>query len=141
MDETDWRHGVRVQRAGSIAAARTESGRATVFDFLGSGGGDKTWIGSVRVAPLSNTGPHDHGRHEVMLYVVKGRSEIRWGTRLDYAIEIGPGDCVYFTPGVPHQERSLETEMDGEYLVVRSDNERIAVKREDIAPVEKPERL
>lgn len=132
-ENKDWRDGVTVRRAADLAAERAASGRTTVFDFAGTkalGGSDKTWISGVNVAPGSNTGPHDHGRHEVMIYVVRGRSEIRWGERLDYAAEIGPGDCVYFAPFVPHQERSLESTETVEYLVVRSDNERIVNKLE-----------
>lgn len=139
--QRDWRDGVRVRRASEIAREREGgTGRTTVFDFTGIGS-ERTWIGSVQVAPQHSTGAHDHGRHEVMLYVVRGRSEIRWGEALDYATEIAPGDCVYFTPGVPHQERSLESTETVEYLVVRSDNEKIAVKRPEIAPVERPELL
>lgn len=134
----DWRDGVQVRRAAALATERAAQGRATVFDFGGIGS-DKTWISGVNVAPGSNTGPHDHGRHEVMVYVVRGRSEIRWGNALEYAAEIGPGDAVYFAPFVPHQERSLEAADIVEYLVVRSDNERIVNKRGDVAPVEKPE--
>lgn len=140
-EHKSWRDGVIIRRAAVLAAERQASGRATVFDFAGIGGSDKTWIGSVTVLPQSSTGAHDHGRHEVMVYVVKGRSEIRWGERLEFAAEIGPGDCVYFTPGVPHQERSLEAGDIVEYLVVRSDNEKIAVRRADIMPVERPETL
>lgn len=133
-----WRDGVRIRRADVLAAERlAQGGRATIFDFSGVGS-DKTWISGVNVPPGSNTGPHDHGRHEVMVYVVKGRSEIRWGAALEYAAEIGPGDAVYFAPFVPHQERSLESTETVEYLVVRSDNERIVNPRAEIAPVEKP---
>lgn len=135
--QTDWRTAVTVRRAAALADERAMQGRTTVFDFMGIGS-EKTWIGSVHVAPGSNTGPHDHGRHEVMIYVVAGRSEIRWGERLEYAIEIAPGDAVYFTPGVPHQERSLETTAMVEYLVVRSDNEKIANTLPDLQPVESP---
>jgi uncharacterized RmlC-like cupin family protein len=141
-DSRDWRTGGTVRRAATVAAERVSNGgRSTAFDFSGIGGGDKTWIGSVQVAPQANIGPHTHGRHEVMVYVVKGRSEIRWGARLDYAAEIGPGDFVYFAPHVPHQERSLESTEIVEYLVVRSDNEKIALKRDDITPVAEPELL
>jgi uncharacterized RmlC-like cupin family protein len=136
--ETDWRTAVKVRRANALADERAMQGRTTVFDFAGMGGGSQTWIGSVQVAPGSNTGPHSHGRHEVMVYVLKGRSEIRWGARLEYAIEIEPGDAVYFAPGVPHQERSLEATQLVEYLVVRSDNEKIAIKLPEIVPVENP---
>jgi uncharacterized RmlC-like cupin family protein len=135
--QTDWRTAVKVRRAAALADERAMQGRTTVFDFMGIGS-EKTWIGSVNVAPGSNTGPHHHGRHEVMVYVVAGRSEIRWGERLEYAIEIEPGDAVYFAPGVPHQERSLESTAMVEYLVVRSDNEKIANPLRDMVPVENP---
>src|SRR5262249_35865630 len=82
--------GVKVVRAESLRATMQEpgrNGRATAFDFAGSGG-QKTWIGTVTVTPGANTGPHHHGRHEVVVYVVKGRSEIRWGERLEFAAEI-----------------------------------------------------
>ena len=141
----DWRSGVIVRRAAAVTAGRAAGGgRATIFDFAGPDsvtgiGGTRTWIGSVSVPPQSNTGPHHHGRHEVTIYVVAGRSEIRWGERLEYAAEIGPGDAVYFAPFVPHQERSLESDAPVEYLVVRSDNEKIAIRRDDITPVERPD--
>lgn len=139
--QTDWRMAVQVRRAGALADERAMQGRTTVFDFAGTGGGSRTWIGSVQVAPGSNTGPHTHGRHEVMVYVVKGRSEIRWGEGLEYVTEIEPGDAVYFAPGVPHQERSLESTDPVEYLVVRSDGEKIAIARPDVVPVDNPRRF
>ncbi|SMF72454.1 Uncharacterized protein, RmlC-like cupin domain [Tistlia consotensis] len=139
---TDWRAGVRVVRAGDLAAARTGpggTGRATVFDFTGSGGRE-TWIGSVVLPPAVDTGLHDHGRHEVALYVVRGRTEIRWGSRLQFAADLAPGDWAYFAPGVPHQERNPSADETVEFVVARSDRERIAVAR-PIEPVAEPERI
>ena len=135
-----WREGVTVVRAKSLAAAMHGpggTGRATAFDFGGTGGRG-TWIGTVTLQPNAKTGAHHHGRHEVAVYVVKGRSEIRWGERLEYAAAVGPGDFVYFAPHVPHQERNLSASETVEFVVVRSDNEKIAVKL-DIAPAEQPE--
>jgi uncharacterized RmlC-like cupin family protein len=137
--DSKWRtDGVRFVRAKTLTEARgANSGRATVFDFAGSGG-TATWIGSVNLPPLVKTGKHHHGRHEVMLYVVKGRTEIRWGETLEFAAEALPGDYVYFAPFVPHQEFNPDPAAAAEFLVVRSDNERVAVKLDgDIA--EKPE--
>lgn len=74
------------------------------------------------------------------IYVVRGRSEIRWGERLEYATAIGPGDFAYFTPYVPHQEFNPDDHTTLELVVVRSDNERIAVAL-DGTPVAQPERL
>lgn len=139
-EKAKWKtDGVTVVRAETLHASMHEpsrKGRATAFDFAGTGG-QKTWIGTVTLQPGANTGAHHHGRHEVAVYVAKGRSEIRWGETLEFAAEVGPGDIVYFAPYVPHQERNLE---DGEtlFVVVRSDNERIAVSL-DVVPVERPE--
>ena len=113
------------------------TGRATAFDFAGTGG-KETWIGAVTLPPGAKTGAHHHGRHEVAVYVVKGRSEIRWGERLEFAAEVGPGDFVYFAPYVPHQELNLDAGETLDFVVVRSDNEGIVVKL-DIVPVERPE--
>ena len=62
-------------------------GRATAFDFAGTGGRE-TWIGAVTLQPGSKTGAHHHGRHEVAVYVVKGRGQIRWGERLEFTSEV-----------------------------------------------------
>ena len=139
-ETTKWRDGVRVVRAQSLDKIMREpsgTGRATAFDFAGTGG-QQTWIGTVMVKPKGNTGAHHHGRHEVTIYVVRGRSEIRWGERLEFAAEVGVGDFVYFTPYVPHQELNLSERETVEFLVVRSDNERIAVNL-DVTPFEAPE--
>lgn len=141
-ESTDWRSGIRVVRARALDQAMhgpAGTGRATAFDFAGSGGRE-TWIGTVALAPAAKTGAHHHGRHEVAIYVVKGRSEIRWGERLEFAATIGSGDFVYFAPYVPHQERNLDAGETLEFVVVRSDNEKIAVPLEVVA-VERPEAM
>jgi uncharacterized RmlC-like cupin family protein len=69
---------------------------------------------------------------------VKGRSEIRWGERLEFAAMVGPGDFVYFAPFVPHQEFNMDARESVEFVVVRSDNEKIVVKL-DVQTVETPE--
>jgi uncharacterized RmlC-like cupin family protein len=142
MTETaKWRtDGVAVVRATSLDQAMrgpSGTGRATAFDFSGTGG-RQTWIGTVTLPPQAKTGAHHHGRHEVAIYVVKGRSEIRWGERLEFAAEVGPGDFVYFAPFVPHQERNTDARESVDFVVVRSDNERIVVNL-DVVPVEEPE--
>lgn len=140
MANEKWRADVRVVRAAALSRTMVGpfgSGRATAFDFAGSGG-RQTWVGAVTLPPGANTGPHHHGRHEVAVYVVKGRSQIRWGEQLELAAEVGPGDFVYFAPFVPHQEVNLSADETLEFVVVRSDNEKIVVAL-DIAPAERPE--
>src|SRR5215467_1392369 len=81
-----WRDGVTVVRRESLEAqvqAPSGTGRATAFDFAGTGG-ERTWIGRVSLEPNAKTGAHHHGRHEVMVYVISGRTEIRWGSRLEF---------------------------------------------------------
>ena len=139
-DAMKWRDGVRIVRAASLEAvvhAPSGTGRATAFDFAGTGG-QCTWVGRVSLKPSAKTGAHHHGRHEVMVYVVSGRTEIRWGDRLEFTADVGAGDFVYFSPYVPHQERNLSHDEAVEFLVVRSDNEKIAVGL-DLLPVERPE--
>jgi uncharacterized RmlC-like cupin family protein len=137
-----WRSGVTVVRAAAIdriARGPAGSGRATAVDFAGTGG-RATWIGVVTLQPNAATGAHHHGRHEVAVYVVRGRGRIRWGARLEFAAEIGPGDFVYFAPHVPHQEENLAAGETLDFVVVRSDSERIAIAVDSV-PVEPPEML
>jgi uncharacterized RmlC-like cupin family protein len=139
-EKTKWRtDGVTVVRAGSLQTAMVGTGRATAFDFSGTGG-QKTWVGTVTLQPNAKTSAHHHGRHEVAVYVVKGRSRIRWGDRLEFMADVGPGDFVYFAPFVPHQEVNLDSHEPLDFVVVRSDNEGIAVKL-DTVPVERPETI
>jgi uncharacterized RmlC-like cupin family protein len=141
-DLNKWRGGVTVVRAASLDATMRGpggTGRATAFDFTGTGGRE-TWIGTVTVPPGACTGTHHHGRHEVAIYVVKGRSQIRWGERLEFAAEVGPGDFVYFAPYVPHQEMNPDAREPVDFVVVRSDREGIVVKI-DVPPVDQPETI
>jgi len=130
---SEWKAAVTIVRAEALRG----KGRATAFDFAGTGG-EKTWIGTVTNAPGFVTGKHHHGRHEVAVYVVKGRSEIRWGEQLEYVSVIGEGDLAYFTPYVPHQERNLSDSDPQVFLVVRSGNEGYVTKL-DGDTVEPPE--
>jgi len=128
-DKATWtRESVRVVRAGAVDAAKTASGgRATVFDFAGTEA-RQTWLGAANLPPGVATGLHHHGRHEVAFFVAKGHPEIRWGARLEFVAQLGPGDYAYFPPHVPHQERNPSATETVEFVVVRSDSERIAIK-------------
>lgn len=119
------------------ASALRGKGCATALDFAGTGSA-KTWVGTVTNPPGFKTGMHHRDRHEVAIYVMKGRSEIRWGERLEYAAEIGPGDFAYFVSYVPHQERNLSDSETLEFLVVRSGNEGFVAKL-DGETAERPE--
>ena len=139
MGARDWRNdGVKVVRAAAQQLALASGrGRATAFDFAGTGG-SKIWLGKVTLQPNGRTGAHHHDTHEVAVYVSKGRSRIRWGEHLEYATEVGPGDFVYFAPGVPHEEVNPDPDEAVDFVVVRSDNSGIRVDL-DIEPVGHPE--
>jgi uncharacterized RmlC-like cupin family protein len=101
-------------------------------------GAQKIWAGTVRIEPNAKTGPHHHGPLESVIYVVRGRARMRWGERLEYTAEAGPGDFIYIPPYVPHQEINALTQDPLECVIVRSDQEAVVINL-DIEAVEKPE--
>ena len=69
---------------------------------------------------------------------MRGRARMRWGDRLEYVAEAGPGDFIYVPPYVPHQEINASSEERLECVMVRSDNEAVVVNLA-IEPAEKVE--
>ena len=63
---------------------------------------------------------------------------MRWGDRLEYVAEAGPGDFIYVPPYVPHQEINAARDEPLECVLVRSDQEAVVVNL-DIPAVEVPE--
>lgn len=59
---------------------------------------------------------------------------------MDYVAEAGPGDFIYFSPFVPHQEINANRDEPLSCVVVRSDQELVVVNL-DITPVEAPENV
>jgi uncharacterized RmlC-like cupin family protein len=103
-------------------------------------GAQKLWAGTVHIYPNAKTGAHHHGPLESVIYVVKGRARMRWGERLEFVAEAGPGDFIYVPPFVPHQEINASADEELECVLVRSDGESVVVNL-DIEPVEKPENV
>jgi uncharacterized RmlC-like cupin family protein len=136
----DWQHnGVRVipgdqldpntpQTPGMSRAAAINHARV---------GAQKLWAGTVTIDPDAKTGAHHHGALESVIFVVKGRARMRWGERLEFTAEAGPGDFIFIPPYVPHQEINASTDERLECMLVRSDNEAVVVNL-DIEPVETP---
>ena len=79
------------------------------------------------------------GHLESIIYILKGRARMRWGSNLEFTAEAGPGDFIYVPPYVPHQEINALKDEVLECVLVRSDGEAIAVNLPDVEPVEKPE--
>ena len=101
-------------------------------------GAQKIWAGTVAIEPDAKTGVHHHGELESVIYVVSGRARMRWGEKLEFVAEAGPGDFIYVPPFVPHQEINASPDETLECVLVRSDQEAVVVNL-DIEPVEKPE--
>ena len=138
---TDWKHdGVRVIPAGSLDTNTAQTpgmNRAAAINFARVGA-QKLWAGTVTIHAHAKTGAHHHGHLESVIYVVKGRARMRWGERLEFVAEAGPGDFIYVPPYVPHQEINAEADQPLECVLVRSGQEPVVVNL-DIPTVESPE--
>ncbi len=139
-ETVDWKtHGVKVIPANSLdpnTAQTPGMNRAAAINYARVGA-QKIWAGTVSIFANAKTGAHHHGPLESVIYVVRGRARMRWGDRLEYVAEAGPGDFIYVPPFVPHQEINASSDQTLECVLVRSDNEAVVVNL-DIQPVEEP---
>ena len=138
---TDWKHdGVRVIPAGSLDTNTAQTpgmNRAAAINYARAGA-QKIWAGTVTIHANAKTGAHHHGDLESVIFVVKGRARMRWGERLEFTAEAGPGDFIYVPPYVPHQEINASPSEPLECVLVRSDNEAVVVNL-NVDAVEAPE--
>ena len=136
-----WKHdGVQVVTSGQLdpnTAQTPGMSRQAAITFARNGA-RKLWAGTVHIHADAKTGAHHHGPLESVIYVVRGRARMRWGERLEFVAEAGPGDFIYVPPYVPHQEINASPTEALECVLCRSDGEAVAVNL-DIEPVEKPE--
>jgi len=127
---TDWKtHGVKVIPGHALdpnTAQTPGMSRATAINRARAGA-EKLWAGTVVVQPGAKTGPHHHGELETVLYIVKGRTRMRWGDHLEFSDEAGPGDFIYVPPYVPHQEINARPDEPCQAVVVRNGQEPIVV--------------
>src|SRR6059036_2841833 len=141
--ESKWKHaGVRVVHANEldINTAQTPGMNRAAVITNARAGAEKLWAGTVIIHPRAKTGAHHHGPVESVIYVVSGRARMRWGDRLEFVAEAGPGDFIYVPPYVPHQEINALPDAPVEAVVVRSGQEPVVVNL-DIPVVEKPEEV
>src|SRR6058998_4206349 len=142
-EDTDYRlHGVRVVHADELDANTPQTpgmNRAAAITAARAGA-EKLWAGTVVIHPDAKTGAHHHGPVESVIYVVSGKARMRWGERLEFTAEAGPGDFIYVPPYVPHQEINASREQPLECVVIRSGQEPVVVNL-DIAPAEAPEEV
>ena len=101
-------------------------------------GAEKLWAGTVVIHPDAKTGAHHHGPVESVIYVVSGRARMRWGERLEFVAEAGPGDFIHVPPYVPHQEINASADEPLSCVLCRSGQDPVVVNL-DIPVVEEPE--
>ena len=143
LREAMWKlRGVRVVHGNQLDpnVPQTQGmNRAAAVNFARVGA-EKIWAGTVHIHPKAKTGAHHHGPVESVIYVVKGKARMRWGEKLEYTAEAGPGDFIWVPPFVPHQEINARDDETLECVLLRSGQEPVVVNL-DIEPVEKPEEV
>jgi uncharacterized RmlC-like cupin family protein len=139
----DWReNGVKIIRADQLDSNTPQTpgmNRAAAITHARTGA-SKLWAGTVNIHANARTGPHHHGELESVIYVVSGKARMRWGERLEYVADAGPGDFIYVPPFVPHQEINASREELLSCVIVRSGQEPVVVNLE-IAPAEAPKQV
>jgi len=139
--EDQWKHtGVRVIPGDSLDSNTAQTpgmNRAAAINFARVGA-QKLWAGTVTIHPNAKTGAHHHGHLESVIYVLKGKARMRWGEKLEFTAEAGPGDFIFVPPYVPHQEINALEDESLECVLMRSDGEAVAVNLPDLEPVEAP---
>jgi uncharacterized RmlC-like cupin family protein len=127
---TDWRtDGVHVVKAETLDTntAQTPGMSRAAAITRARVGAEKLWAGTVSIQPNAKTGAHHHGDLESVIYVVKGKARMRWGERLEFLAEAGPGDFIYVPPFVPHQEINAQPGEELECVVIRSGQDPVVV--------------
>ena len=139
----DWKtNGVKVIPGDQLDTNTPQTpgmNRAAAINFARVGA-QKLWAGTVHIHPDAKTGAHHHGALESVIFVVRGKARMRWGERLEFVAEADAGDFIFVPPYVPHQEINASATEPLECVLVRSDNEAVAINI-DITPVEKPEEV
>ena len=129
-DDDRWKHdGVRVISGEDLdpnTAQTPGMDRKAAINFARVGA-QKLWAGTVSIRPDAKTGAHHHGHLESVIYVVKGRARMRWGEKLEFTAEAGPGDFIYVPPFVPHQEINASDTEPLSCVLCRSGQEPVVV--------------
>jgi len=140
---TDWRnHGVRIVSSNRLDSNTPQTPGMTRAAAINRAmaGANKLWAGTVHIHPNAKTAPHHHGELESIIYIISGRARMRWGERLEFVAEAGPGDFIFVPPFVPHQEINANANEALACVVVRSDQEPVVINL-DIPASEPPEEI
>lgn len=139
----DWRHhGVRIVSSKQLDLNTPQTPGMTRAAAINRAmaGANKLWAGTVHIHANAKTAPHHHGELESIIYIISGRARMRWGEKLEYVADAGPGDFIFVPPFVPHQEINASANEPLACVVVRSDQEPVVVNL-DIPAVENPEEV
>jgi uncharacterized RmlC-like cupin family protein len=90
-------------------------------------GSEGLWAGVMLAEPDTASSVHHHGPLETVVYVLSGRSKVRWGSRLEHEVDLEPGDFLFIPPYVPHQEINPSPDQPTQWVVVRSGKEAVVV--------------
>lgn len=140
---TDWRtHGVKIIPGDKLDSNTPQTPGMTRAAAINraTAGANKLWAGTANIYPNAKTAPHHHGELESIIYIVSGRARMRWGEKLEFTAEAGPGDFIFVPPYVPHQEINANPDEPLACVVVRSDQNPVVVNL-DIPAVEAPEEI
>jgi uncharacterized RmlC-like cupin family protein len=140
---SNWREqGVRIVHSDQLDSNTPQTpgmSRAAAINHA-LAGAQHLWAGKVDIEPNAKTGAHHHGALESIIYVLRGRARMRWGERLEFTAEAGPGDFIFVPPYVPHQEINAMPDEPLQCVIVRSDQEPVVVNL-DLLAVESPEQV
>jgi len=75
----------------------------------------------IIIPPAGAAEPHLHKGYETAIYVLKGRTDTRYGEQLENSVICETGDFIYIKPDVPHQPINLSTTEPVLALVARND--------------------
>jgi len=129
----DWRNeGIKVIPSSALDTntAQTPGMNRAAAITHARAGAEKLWAGTVVIHPDARTGAHHHGHVESVIYVVSGKARMRWGDRLEYTAEAGPGDFIFVPPYVPHQEINAAPDSELSCVLVRSGQDPVVVNLE-----------
>jgi uncharacterized RmlC-like cupin family protein len=129
-NQARWRlDGVRIVHSNEldINTPQTEGMNRAAAITRARAGAEKLWAGTVVIHPKAKTGAHHHGAVESVIYVVSGKARMRWGERLEFVAEAGPGDFIFVPPYVPHQEINASDDQPLSCVLVRSGQEPVVV--------------
>lgn len=132
---------LRIIRSGELDSNTPQTPGMTRAEAISRAkvGAQKLWAGTVLVHPNAKTGPHHHGDLETVIYIVRCRARFRWGDRLEFVDEAGPGDFVFVPPYLPHQELNARKDQPVEAVIVRSGQEPIVVNLDIPSPEDAPD--